>query len=121
VLLILLDVSIGSTIHHHPSTARAVAELLQGVYVVGMIAYRGQTLGMMAVDVEVHTQKTGVAQIGIPRSLLRWGAAVAIGLAATLGIPFALALPVLDFLWPLWDPNNQTLHDKVAGTVVVRA
>ena len=26
----------------------------------------------------------------------------------------------LDLLWPLWDPRNQTLHDKAAGTVVLR-
>ena len=31
-------------------------------------------------------------------------------------------LPVLlDYLWPLWDPKNQALHDKVAGSFVVRA
>ena len=33
---------------------------------------------------------------------------------------FVPLLPMLDLLWPLWDPRNQTLHDKVAGTVVLR-
>ena len=32
----------------------------------------------------------------------------------TLGIMF-----IVDNLWPLWDENNQTLHDKVASTYVV--
>ncbi|MXY21189.1 MAG: RDD family protein [Dehalococcoidia bacterium] len=32
----------------------------------------------------------------------------------TLGIMF-----FVDNLWPLWDENNQTLHDKVASTYVV--
>ena len=27
---------------------------------------------------------------------------------------------LLDALWPLWDRQNQTLHDKAAGTVVLR-
>lgn len=27
----------------------------------------------------------------------------------------------LGFLWALWDRSNQTWHDKIAGTVVVRA
>ena len=27
---------------------------------------------------------------------------------------------ILDILWPLWDQQNQTLHDKAAGTVVLR-
>ena len=26
-----------------------------------------------------------------------------------------------DDLWPLWDPRNQALHDKIASTLVVRA
>jgi uncharacterized RDD family membrane protein YckC len=26
----------------------------------------------------------------------------------------------LDFLWPLWDVKRQALHDKAAGTIVVR-
>jgi uncharacterized RDD family membrane protein YckC len=27
---------------------------------------------------------------------------------------------LLDYLWPLWDSRNQSLHDKVANSVVVR-
>ena len=27
---------------------------------------------------------------------------------------------IIDMLWPLWDDRNQTLHDKVVGTVVLR-
>lgn len=37
---------------------------------------------------------------------------------------FALAAPwggFLNFLWPLWDRKKQAWHDKVAGTIVVRA
>jgi uncharacterized RDD family membrane protein YckC len=26
----------------------------------------------------------------------------------------------LGFLWALWDKNNQTWHDKIAGTEVIR-
>jgi uncharacterized RDD family membrane protein YckC len=26
----------------------------------------------------------------------------------------------LDLLWAAWDPKRQTLHDKAAGTIVVR-
>jgi uncharacterized RDD family membrane protein YckC len=32
-----------------------------------------------------------------------------------------LVVPIiLDYLWPLWDRENQTLHDKIAGTVVLK-
>jgi uncharacterized RDD family membrane protein YckC len=27
---------------------------------------------------------------------------------------------LLDVLWMLWDPKNQTLHDKVAKTLVIK-
>jgi len=27
---------------------------------------------------------------------------------------------VLDVLWPLWDRRNQTLHDKIVGTLILR-
>jgi uncharacterized RDD family membrane protein YckC len=37
------------------------------------------------------------------------------------GLLFILYLPLLlDFLWPIWDKKNQTLHDKFASTVVLR-
>jgi uncharacterized RDD family membrane protein YckC len=29
-------------------------------------------------------------------------------------------LGLVDFLWCLWDADGQCLHDKVAGTLVVR-
>ena len=37
-------------------------------------------------------------------------------LAIVLFIPW-----LVDMLFPIWDPRNQTLHDKVAKTVVIRA
>ncbi len=26
----------------------------------------------------------------------------------------------IDYLWPLWDDKNQTLTDKILGTVVIK-
>ena len=34
---------------------------------------------------------------------------------------FFLLPPLLDYLWPLWDDENRTLHDMVANTHVVKA
>jgi uncharacterized RDD family membrane protein YckC len=43
-------------------------------------------------------------------------------LLCTVGLGF---VPVvggfLDLLWPLWDKQRQTLHDKAVGTFVVKA
>jgi uncharacterized RDD family membrane protein YckC len=42
-------------------------------------------------------------------------------LARQLSIYLLLAVPhYLDLLWAAWDAQRQTLHDKVAGTIVVR-
>lgn len=27
---------------------------------------------------------------------------------------------IIGFFWAIWDKDNQALHDKIAGTVVVR-
>jgi uncharacterized RDD family membrane protein YckC len=41
--------------------------------------------------------------------------------ARDLVVVLALSLPhLLDLLWPIWDKENQTLHDKFAKTVVIR-
>ena len=74
---------------------------------------RAQTLGMMAMGTKAVKLSTGEPI----------GYAVALGralfeelLAALLFLPW-----VLDMLFPIWDRKNQTLHDKVSGTIVVKA
>jgi uncharacterized RDD family membrane protein YckC len=38
-----------------------------------------------------------------------------------VAIAFCLSAPhLLELLWAAWDKKNQTLHDKVAGTIVIR-
>ena len=72
----------------------------------------GQTLGKRAVGIRV--ERDGGGSLGYTRALLRWF----IG-----GVLFFLFyVPgIVDYLWPLWDPKRQALHDKVAGRVVVVA
>jgi len=41
-------------------------------------------------------------------------------LSPLLGLVAGIVL-LVDYLWPLWDKNRQALHDKVAGSNVVRA
>jgi uncharacterized RDD family membrane protein YckC len=47
-----------------------------------------------------------------------WGKAIGRSLFASIISSYVL---YLGYLWMLWDDKNQTWHDKVAGTLVVRA
>jgi uncharacterized RDD family membrane protein YckC len=72
----------------------------------------GQTPGKRALGIRVVSDDTGHS-IGHGRAFGRY--------AITVLFAWVLFLPlVLDYLWPLWDSKNQTLHDKVVSSVVVR-
>lgn len=88
--------------------------LLDFLYISIMLSLRGQTVGNMAVGTRVVDSQTGSAITG--------GKAVGRAAAQLLFQVFSfLLIPILlDYLWPLWDRENQTLHDKMAGTVVLK-
>jgi uncharacterized RDD family membrane protein YckC len=77
---------------------------------------RGQTLGKMVWDVKVRDAATG-GPLGVPKAAVRY-------LAPTLVFLIPIAgffLWVADGLSPLWDRRRQAVHDKLAGSMVVRA
>jgi uncharacterized RDD family membrane protein YckC len=85
------------------------------VYAWAMLTYAGsQTLGMKAVNIRCVEASSGLP-VTSGRS---FGRAAAWFLFAVTSLIIALPL-IVDLLWPLWDKNNQTLHDKVASTYVV--
>jgi uncharacterized RDD family membrane protein YckC len=73
---------------------------------------RGQTLGMMVAKTRAVGADSG-GGIGYGRAFGR--AAFEYLMAFLFVIPW-----LIDMLFPLWDPRNQTLHDKVTNTVVVK-
>lgn len=83
------------------------------VYMVLMIGRpKGQTIGNMGVRTRVVDANNPAVSITAGRAAIR--ALVALVLQITV-IGW-----ILDILWPLWDGRNQTLHDKAAGSLVVR-
>ncbi len=92
--------------------ATIVNILIDTVYFSLLVAGpRGQTPGMRTVGIAVRDRKTG-GTIGFRRALVR---SLTMGvLSAALYLPF-----VLDCLWPLWDSEYQSWHDKAARTLVV--
>ena len=98
---------------------RATALAVQGCYSVYLLSRpRGQTIGNRAAKTRVVNARTG-QPLSVTTSMTRWIVIGVIGLSALLRVGALLIL--LDDLWPLWDSRRQTLHDKIAGTIVVLA
>lgn len=74
----------------------------------------GQTFGKRAMYIQVRDQATG-GRIDARRAALRY---VVVGLFRI--IPFFMLWTIFDGVWAMWDRNRQTIHDKFAGTLVVR-
>ena len=92
----------------HDSAIATALGILAGVaYQVYFFTGTGQTLGAKVMGVRV---------VGIDGHPLSVGAA----LARVLGAYVSGVLLGLGYLWMLWDANKQTLHDKMAGSVVIK-
>jgi uncharacterized RDD family membrane protein YckC len=100
------------------ASAFATAVLLAGLYAAVALYLRETTVGKHAVGLAVR--RIDGSRVSFGRALLREVVARQL-LFGTAGA-FIGGLPqLLDLLFPLWDDRRQSLHDKVAGTIVVRA
>ncbi|MET3960093.1 putative RDD family membrane protein YckC [Marmoricola sp. OAE513] len=109
-----------------PSTGRGVVFygsliLVTAAFHALFLHRRQATPGKLAFNLRVRRRQTPGP---LPWSTIaaRVGVLTAFTAGYYLVPPVALAvgaLALLDVLWPLWDKNNQALHDKVAGTSVV--
>jgi uncharacterized RDD family membrane protein YckC len=71
----------------------------------------GQTIGKRALGIRVrHAERD---------ELIGYGAALG-RYAITFAFAFFTVPVIVDYLFPLWDGRNQSLHDKVATSIVVR-
>jgi uncharacterized RDD family membrane protein YckC len=84
----------------------------EAIYQTAMIGSRNQTLGKMALGIAV-VDADDRTSIGYARAFTRWLSTAA--MRAFFTVP-----TIVDHLWPLRDPRNQSLHDKFARSVVVR-
>ncbi len=118
-LVLAIPVAIVEEIARHSLIGRLLLVLvIQTLYTTLLIGSSGSTLGMKAVGTKVVDANTA-APISMARALGRFGAQAVLQFPSGLFIGF-LVLPFLDLLWPLWDGRNQTLHDKIASTVVIK-
>jgi uncharacterized RDD family membrane protein YckC len=95
---------------------RGFISLLVGLVLsVAYLAYfwsqRGQSVGMMVFGFKVRDQATGQFP-DLGKAALR-------GVVWYLEVAFTFCLVgAIGWLWQLWDPQRQAIHDKVAGTIV---
>jgi uncharacterized RDD family membrane protein YckC len=76
--------------------------------------YNGQTLGKQVVGIRVQPLNGGPMTMGkaMLREIVIKG--VVLGIGSLCFIP-----SLLNALWPLWEERRRTLHDLMAGTVVI--
>jgi len=81
------------------------------LYEVSYQLRNGVTVGKRVMKLRIVDAETG-QPMGLSAARKRWGIQLLFSFAGLVGY--------LDGLWQLWDQQKQTLHDKVAHTVVVK-
>jgi uncharacterized RDD family membrane protein YckC len=105
--------------------AGALASIaIQGVYMVKLLASpRGQTIGNRIASSRVRDALTGQA-LTSGQSVRRWIPLAIYSIFELSGSPLVIALvgvvAAADYLYPLFNARKQTLHDKLAGTIVMK-
>jgi len=86
------------------------------VYELGFLLWKAATPGKLLVGLRVRRWAPGEPlTAGVVAR--RWIGYQGVSQIPSVGPIYAL----IDVLWPLWDRRRQALHDKLAGTCVVRA
>ncbi|MDQ2755658.1 MAG: RDD family protein [Actinomycetota bacterium] len=90
------------------------------VYHVAFLVWRGATPGKMVLGLEVR-RRDRPGHPSLVTALLRQVVPLGTSLIGLVPLLSLLQAPLwfLDYFFPLWDPQNQALHDKVASTNVV--
>lgn len=107
------DLYVCDTLTSGASAVLALVRLAAGLliayfYFARLEGTSGQTLGKRATGIRVVRTHT-LAPIGVSRAFGRYFARILSALPCLLGL-----------LWPLWDAQKQTFHDKICDTVVIR-
>jgi uncharacterized RDD family membrane protein YckC len=91
------------------------------LYEVGFLKAFQATPGKLLLGLQVRLREAP-GPLSWRTVLIRWAGKSGVGVLQI--IPFGALLTgfysLADYLWPLWDSKRQALHDKLAGTNVVR-
>ncbi len=112
---VVILVIVGGLLDAVTKDARAASGIVGLIIWVAYFAYfwssRGQSIGMMVFGFRVRDLQTGQYP-SVGKAALR-------GLIWSLEVGFTICIiGAIGWLWQLWDPQRQAIHDKVAGTIV---
>ena len=111
IILIVINGIVGAVLQKASGIAGIVNLLVDLAYFGYFWSTRGQSIGMMVFGFKVRDQATGQ----FPST----GKAVLRGFIWVLEVGFTICIiGAIGWLWQLWDPQKQAIHDKVAGTIV---
>ena len=111
IILIVINAIIGTVLQK----ARGLAGIIDLVIDIAYFGYfwssQGASIGMMPFGFKVRDLATG--------QYPTMGKAALRGFIWCLEVGFTVCIiGAIGWLWQLWDPQKQAVHDKVAGTIV---
>jgi len=83
-------------------------------------AYESAPYRVVRTDGEPITWSFALTREVLVKELVFWGLPIFLLMAAPPLALVAWLVAVLNLFWPLWDPQNRALHDRLAKTRVVR-
>ena len=111
VILIVINGVIGAILKDVRGLAGVINLIVDVAYFAYFWSSRGQSIGMMPFGFKVRDVATG--------QFPTLGKAALRGFIWTLEVGFTICIiGAIGWLWQLWDPQKQAIHDKVAGTIV---
>ncbi len=111
VILIVINGIIGAILKDVRGLAGVINLIIDVAYFAYFWSSRGQSIGMMPFGFKVRDMATG--------QFPTLGKAALRGFIWTLEVGFTICIiGAVGWLWQLWDPQKQAIHDKVAGTIV---
>jgi uncharacterized RDD family membrane protein YckC len=111
VILFVVNVVISAILQKVSGLAGLVNLVIDLAYFGYFWSTRGASIGMMPFGFKVRDIQTG--------QYPTMGKAALRGFIWVLEVGFTVCIiGAVGWLWQLWDPQKQAIHDKVAGTIV---
>ncbi len=111
VILLIISAIIGAILQKAQGLAGLIGLGIDLAYFGYFWSSRGQSIGMMPFGFTVRDVATG--------QFPTMGKAVLRGFIWVVEASLTICLVgAIGWLWMLWDPQKQALHDKIAGTIV---